>query len=282
MCHISSLLLAALYCAPDGTSAAAETFVRCESTVADASATTPPGTKWGYYYFLLLLDPNVQKEVGLAKPQLDRIETLKADFLDRVKDQAKGSAAGEGATPRAKNNARAAVPEKAGPTVDLFGPLSNKAINLLSDRQKVRLGQVIFQLRTIEIFFYPEVAKYLEFTGNQNKEVAAIRLALIDELRAMHARYVVKEKNSLEFQRQSFRLMQDGRARLLKTFNAEQIHELKGLEGKKIPFDQTNLKFEMHRKSQRRPTPIAEPKGRQSSRRATFNSMTRYAIFGNS
>jgi hypothetical protein len=235
-------------------------LVRCEATASDPLRKTPEGIKWGYYYFLLLLDPNVQREIRLTSSQLNAVEALKNEYLDRSSRQPSGDVERDRAksSPTTKNAAPAISKES---SADLFALLSNKAVKLLTDQQRRRLGQVIFQLRKVEIFFYPEITGYLEFTQEQTKEVAAIRLSIIREARKLHAQYIVKEKDSREFQKRTVRLMEEGRLSLLKNFSPEQARKLESLEGRTISFDQTNLRFDMRRENPKKPLSSAKRRG---------------------
>jgi hypothetical protein len=207
--------------------------------------TSPPGTKWGYYYFLILLDRNVQKEVALTGAQLDNFEVLKGDFLDHLARRTDTQAAKDREKPRRKDRGTSAGEKDA--SASRIALLSNKAVALLTDRQKIRLGQIIFQLRKVEAFYYPEVAKFLELSDEQTKEVAAIRRRTADDAKKLRAQFAQKRKTSRDVQKGTVALLEEGCTRLLKTFDAEQVRKLESLEGKKISFDQTDLNFEVHR-----------------------------------
>ncbi len=214
---------------------------------ARASAKGHAGAKWGYYYFLILLDANVQRELALTRTQLDKCEILKGEFLDHVARRA----GAQGDTKPARKNGAAAKGEKAEPT-DSAGPLSDKALAFLTDRQRIRLGQVIFQLRKMEIFYYPEVAKFLELTAEQTKEAAAIRRWTADEAKKLRTLFLQKRKTSREVQKGVVSLLEKGRARFVKAFSPEQLRKLESLQGKEISFDQTDLNFVVRRSNRTR------------------------------
>jgi hypothetical protein len=250
MFHTLSLLLMTFCQTGGGDLLPTKNLVHCQPVAADAAKKTPAGAKWGYYYFLLLMDPHVQKEMKLTPSQFNGIDALKGEFFDRSDRQRKIELARNREELFPKKEPMSPIQEES--SGDIFGLLSNKAVTLLTDRQKTRLGQVILQLRSVEIFFYREIAKYLEFNQRQTKETDAIRLWLIDEATKLHARYIMDEKNSQEFQKQTVKLFQEGRSRVLKTFTPEQLRRLKSLEGEAISFDQTHLKFEIRRDKSRK------------------------------
>ena len=132
------------------------------------------------------------------------------DLEGRVPRPRCTSGRAQGDTKPARKNGAAAKGEKAEPT-DSAGPLSDKALAFLTDRQRIRLGQVIFQLRKMEIFYYPEVAKFLELTAEQTKEAAAIRRWTADEAKKLRTLFLQKRKTSREVQKGVVSLLEKGR-----------------------------------------------------------------------
>ena len=102
----------------------------------------PLGGKWGYYYFLLLNDENVRNELRLTPSQLDDLSKMTEDFLARrikaepPQNDAK-SPENNPSDPRITNRS----PTK------LLNQLGIQAAAMLTEDQKWRLDQIIFQLR---------------------------------------------------------------------------------------------------------------------------------------
>jgi hypothetical protein len=209
-----------------------------------ASINTPDGTKWGYYYFLILIDKNVQNELQLSPSQLARLSKLTEEFLAsrQIPKPAENNAKDD-----AKNSSEPPI-KKESPT-KLIGRLSTQAIEILSEDQKHRLEQIIFQLRKVEIFFYPDITKYFNLTTEQLKEIESIRSSIIEESKKMYKEYIVNKKDSKEFQKQTLKLLEEGQNRLTKSFSDEQLKKLKAMEGKKIPFNRNDLDFTLSRKN---------------------------------
>jgi hypothetical protein len=209
-----------------------------KSTVQKTSINTPDGTKWGYYYFLILSDKKVQSELQLSPSQLSRLSKLTEDFIASrklpkpVETNAKGDA---------KNNSQPPIKKES--PMKLIGQFSTQAVEILSEDQKHRLAQIIFQLRKIEIFSYPDIAKDFNLSAEQQNEIESIRSWILEEAKKLHGEYIVKKKDSKEFQKQTQKLLEEGQNRLIKSFSDEQLKKLEVMEGKKIPFNRNDLNF---------------------------------------
>jgi hypothetical protein len=206
------------------------------------SINMPAGTKWGYYYFLILNDKNVQKELLLSPSQLADLSKLNEKFF-----------ASRNFSKTTKNNPDNSDKNNPAPHIadqspgKIIGQLSLQAVEVLDEKQKQRLPQIIFQLRKVEIFFYPEITEDFNFTAEQLKEAETTRSWIIDEAKKLHEEYIVKKKDSKQFQKQTLKLLEEGRSRLVKSFSPEQLNKLKEMEGEKIPFNRNDLNFLLRR-----------------------------------
>jgi hypothetical protein len=211
---------------------------------------TPEGTKWGYYYFLILTDKNVQNELQLSPSQLARLSKLTDEFID---NRMMPNPSDKNEKDDAKNNSK--PPVKKGSPTKLIGRLSTQAVEILSEDQKHRLAQIIFQLRKIEVFFYPDIIKDFNLSAEQLKEIDSIRSWILEESKKLHEEYIVKKKDSKEFQKQTQKLLEEGQNRLIKSFSGEQLKKLEMMEGKKVPFNRNDLNFTLSRKNTTNKTP---------------------------
>jgi hypothetical protein len=214
------------------------------------SINSPEGTKWGYYYFLILIDKNVQNELQLSPSQLARFSKLKEEFLDSRRT---AKPAEKNAKDDEKKSSEPPV-KKESPT-NRIGSLSTQAVEILSEDQKHRLAQIIFQLRKIEVFFYPDITKDFNLSTEQLNEVESIRSWILEESKKLHEEYIVKKKDSKEFQKQTQKLLEEGQNRLVKSFSDEQFKKLEVMEGKKISFNRNDLNFTLSRKTTTNKTP---------------------------
>jgi hypothetical protein len=213
-----------------------------KNTRQKTSLKMPQGTKWGYYYFLILNDKIIQKELQLSPSQLDRLSKLRDEFFvgRTISQQDEPNAQGD-----EKKNSQSSI-SKDSPS-KLIGQLSTQSLEMLSEDQKQRLGQIIFQLRKIEIFFYPDVIKDFKLSDEQLNEVESIRSWILDESKKMHEEHILKKNDSKEFQKRTQKLLEEGQNRLVKSFSEEQLKKLAAMEGKKISFNRNDLNFTMRR-----------------------------------
>jgi hypothetical protein len=223
------------------------------NTAPQMATNAPTGTKWGYYYFLILNDNNIQKELRLSPSQLADMAKLREIFFTAraISKQA------EDKDIDAKNHSKPQVPKE--PPKKILGQLGAPTMAILTKDQKGRLDQIIFQLRKAEIFFYPEIAEEFRFSADQLKESQSVRSWMIGEAKKLHDEYVVKNKNSKEYRKRMLILLDEGRDRIVKSFSPEQLKKLEAMEGDKINFNLYDLNFYM-RQEKPSDNPPSSPK----------------------
>jgi hypothetical protein len=219
-------------------------------------------SKWGYSYFSLLIDKRIQSELDMSESQRNDLKKLEEKLFEEI---FKNNPHKFNETKQQRNfddkldqNKEDEDIEK-GKKTNFFNELSIESKRILNEEQKKRLDEIIFQLKNVEIFFYPDIVSSFHFSKSQIKEIEQIHDALIKRAAELREKYILKEKKPQEFKKQLLKCMDEGKGQFLKSFSSEQMAKFETMEGKKIDFDQTDLNFSMRRKkSDIKPDPQKE------------------------
>ncbi len=202
------------------------------------------GVLWGYQVIFLLNDPAVQHEIDLTPQQRIAMRRLSDAYLDATVGRPRDAAEGKTTLSEKSDSAREAFWKLVAENVKTFGA---KSVGILSQKQKARMVQVVFQLRSVEIFHYPEVAKCLRLTEGQTAEIERIRTSVIEEARALQSEFMRKKWDRRSFDASVDRLMEHAKSRAVRTLTDIQRETLAQIEGRKNGFSRWQLVMEIRK-----------------------------------
>ncbi|MHC4400558.1 MAG: hypothetical protein ACYTG0_12855 [Planctomycetota bacterium] len=222
----------------------AETPRQVESAVpADHWASS--GFKWGCDLLRLVNDGLVQKEVAVTETQRARITEVANEYLDAL-----ARAAHKHEQLRAPNGPiRKVIPvELKRKQTELMKRCGAKAVGLLSAEQQKRLLEVLFQLRSVEVFYSPDVAATLELTEGQKAEIAEIRQSVLGEARELHRKFMGQERNPKALEEHIERLFDKAKQRAVDTLNSRQKERFEAYHGPDINLSRRHLRLEIRKR----------------------------------
>ena len=202
------------------------------------------GKKWGYNLLILLNDRVVQRELAITQRQRASLAKLGNEFLDAFGPLVRKRRQEQGGTATQEEARLAEFARERASLVEHFG---KKTVKLLSDQQRERLGQVVFQLRGVEILDYPDVANTLQLTDEQKAQIAENRVWIIREARKLHKLFMEERQDRKRFEEGLDEVFEQAKQQAIGTLNAQQRQLLEALHGPSIGFSRRDLRLEIRR-----------------------------------
>ena len=203
------------------------------------------GSKWGYALLYLVNDGLVQRELKLTEEQKHGITKLNHQYMESVLALQRGIQHAD-APSQPQERASSTFPKKHKQVVERVG---KEAVGLLRDEQQKRLAQIVIQLRSVEILYYPEIADSLQLTDEQRSRIGDIRSWTIREARRLNAEIKVKQRNKELFELHVDKMFEEGERRAVELLTPQQRTQFEALQGPSIGFSRRHLRLEMSGKA---------------------------------
>lgn len=205
--------------------------------------------KRGYYVFALLNEVHVQRELALTAAQKATTDGLARQFLAAMVANAKKTPV----SPKTIAPGTRSDADRAKAVDDLWARFGDEGWTLLTDLQRKRLDQVIFQLNGVAMLSYPDVANALKLTEAQRDDLATIRTNVLDDARKLQERFKAKSLQMKGFDEAIDALLDNAKQRAVKALTPEQRKNLESMEGPKIGFARRDLDMTIRSKAKTKP-----------------------------
>jgi len=240
--HVALSAPAVQRAASEGGAGEAARLTPASAAVGDLESS---GTKWGFHLLTILHDECVQSELALTAIQRDAIRNLGHEFLDALGPLVREHRQREvAATPDAKADYSDYQRRRA----ELVARFGARAGKLLTDVERKRLAEILFQLRGEEIFYYADVAEALELSEKQKSELGVVRAWLVCEARRLFSKFPPEQWQGQECQDRLSEVRGEAKRRALEVLSDRQRRQFQLFEGRPIAFSRRDLRLEITRR----------------------------------
>lgn len=196
----------------------------------------------GYTLLLLLNDAHVQRELDLTREQRQSIDELTYDYLEEHARLDRVLAAGASGESADRNVRQEETTRERRGRLLAHGA---EAVALLSPDQRQRLDEVIFQLKSIDIYQKPEFVAALKLSNEQRRQIGQVFATTAATMKQLRLSLDAKVVGRTAYEDEVHARLMAADRQIDALLTGEQMKLVTGWRGAPIPFGRMHLRLKI-------------------------------------